>query len=1351
VPNPTPYTVGGIDVSAGSALTVQIPPRTFLGRMTGLLFDTDKTFLLPRSLAGIRGLRRFLDQHPGVQVLVVGHTDTVGAAQYNLTLSIERAHSIAAYLQDDVDAWMEYYPGRPGSAHWGTVEDQHMLKELGFHAGEITGNPADSRDAVARFQTSKNLTADGRAGQNTRRALVTSYMQLEGTTLPAGTIVKTHGCGKFHLEVKTGDNVDEQRNRRVEVFFFENRIDPPPRPRCPAPGCPEYPEWRRRTVQTFDLEHPPGTLEVTVKDPQGGIVASASVHASGPTVADGQTDGSGRVRFADLIPGTYTVLGQRQGFRDGTVQTQVAEQTQARAGSGGASTAVVNLGAATGDLTVRVLDNGGRAISGASVTVTPALGLAPAVQTTDGQGNANFSGLQAGSVRISATATDFATGNGNSTVAANASTATTLTLTASVGNLDVQVQDNLGAAIPGADVTVVPAPAGAAAAPKTDAQGRAGFTRVPVGSVTITVRKSGFRDGTATATITPGGLANVPLVLQPTAVDVTVQVVSNTGVKLSGATVNVDGPLSISGTTDANGVVIFRLAPGRHQIAATLANFTSPPAVAVDVVTTGSNGVTITLTANNLVATISALPLLVVLRKHNCSPARKQVRLGVNGSFSAPGTGRFTRSINKVRFFTAATAGTEITFNGTDNVFTAAQLTAGVQLFAEGGAVSTSQEDTDLKIELLVGTNPIGTPAAGKGTCVDLTVELFQSRPAPTTDPAPMAVNDKTDVGRFVHLQDPGFHHRRARLVVREVQPAKFAKDLELRVVPGLAGTGAVQFFPTEDHVAGEVAVGLPHTVTAADLSGAPQVAGRKGVALFAEGLTVSSGLRTVVLQLGIRGDAPDGDRAAFTVVRLSSLSVTIPSTDANTVRLANGGIPASALTLGTGAAPTAREHDEAFAGNAPIVLVENSIAAGTPIVVGVNVAPPGVPVRLATQRVTNAADKDKKEIVDSLVPAPAADHPTLNQTSAVGAAPIRGNLVANSVGSFHIRAFVDGNGNGTFDDRGEPFIVMNCVLVRVQGSSNSSASVNTNWGFGSALGARPAPGAAFSATAASGLRLVTGGFANGPIAATHNDAVVNLIGGGPNGLVGLDSVFLGWVNNELDAGTGTRPNASGEDVVSTYTDPAPPGAVHSRISVMTSPQGVFPVGGPAPVLVAGPVLDVSPFGNEGQGGNLCVGTEGAVGPPIAHPQAAPVGTPGGVGKSIRVEMWDSPGDRCPPRMAAFPAAVLTSYRFNIDFRSDLVVWTNIVTKAAPPTPGPTVAGSPAPDIACCVYATVLTNQWNIRFNFNFGVAPVPVPPGAVTMTPDPTVNRIAAPIVRPSTEVRFPIGLNLLGIQERP
>src|SRR6267143_1873696 len=242
-----------------------------------------------------------------------------------------------------------------GSAHWGAIEDQHMLKELGFHQGPITGYPSDSSDAVKRFQRSKGLNDDGQAGQRTRNALVTAYMQIDGTTLPQGTVLQTHGCGEFHLAVPTGDEVAEQKNRRVEVFFFENRIDPPPRPRCPAPGCPEYDQWRRRTIQTFDLEHPFGALDVAVQDQQGRVVSEASVHVSGPTVGDARTDGTGHVRFGELIPGTYTVLGSRAGFRDGTAQANVSVPP---ASGGPPDNATVQLEAAVHTLVITTVDTG---------------------------------------------------------------------------------------------------------------------------------------------------------------------------------------------------------------------------------------------------------------------------------------------------------------------------------------------------------------------------------------------------------------------------------------------------------------------------------------------------------------------------------------------------------------------------------------------------------------------------------------------------------------------------------------------------------------------------------------------------------------------------------------------------------------------------------------------------------------------------------------------------------------------------------------------------------------------------------------------------------------------------------
>ena len=71
---PVPYVVGGVEVAPGPKKQVKLPARVFRGRLTGLLFETNKTFLLPGSLKGIRGLRNFYEQHPGMQVLVVGHS-----------------------------------------------------------------------------------------------------------------------------------------------------------------------------------------------------------------------------------------------------------------------------------------------------------------------------------------------------------------------------------------------------------------------------------------------------------------------------------------------------------------------------------------------------------------------------------------------------------------------------------------------------------------------------------------------------------------------------------------------------------------------------------------------------------------------------------------------------------------------------------------------------------------------------------------------------------------------------------------------------------------------------------------------------------------------------------------------------------------------------------------------------------------------------------------------------------------------------------------------------------------------------------------------------------------------------
>ena len=64
-------------LQAGTSTQVELPPRVRSGRLTGLHFETAKTFLLPSAMAGIRTLRSLYDSYGAdLSVLVSGHTDT---------------------------------------------------------------------------------------------------------------------------------------------------------------------------------------------------------------------------------------------------------------------------------------------------------------------------------------------------------------------------------------------------------------------------------------------------------------------------------------------------------------------------------------------------------------------------------------------------------------------------------------------------------------------------------------------------------------------------------------------------------------------------------------------------------------------------------------------------------------------------------------------------------------------------------------------------------------------------------------------------------------------------------------------------------------------------------------------------------------------------------------------------------------------------------------------------------------------------------------------------------------------------------------------------------------------------
>jgi peptidoglycan hydrolase-like protein with peptidoglycan-binding domain len=220
-----------------------------------MLFDVDKTFLLPGAMRGIRELKRYYDEHPGTEVLIVGHTDSTGDISYNVKLSRERAQAMASFLRDQVDDWLaNYRGGKPAGKQWGAVEDQLMLQQLAGYDGNVDGKIGPkTRDAIRRFQDSAGLPGSGDLDDGTRRELVTRYLAQDGTTLPDGTRLTVHGCGPHHPEDKGEDDEARRRNRRVEIFLSDGPIDPTPG----APEGSEYAAWVRASTETVDFQDAP--------------------------------------------------------------------------------------------------------------------------------------------------------------------------------------------------------------------------------------------------------------------------------------------------------------------------------------------------------------------------------------------------------------------------------------------------------------------------------------------------------------------------------------------------------------------------------------------------------------------------------------------------------------------------------------------------------------------------------------------------------------------------------------------------------------------------------------------------------------------------------------------------------------------------------------------------------------------------------------------------------------------------------------------------------------------------------------------------------------------------------------
>jgi outer membrane protein OmpA-like peptidoglycan-associated protein len=80
--------------------------------LNNIFFEYNKYELQDKSKTELDALVKFLQDNPDVKGEVSGHTDNIGAAENNMTLSLNRAHSVRDYLVNaGIDANRLTYKG----------------------------------------------------------------------------------------------------------------------------------------------------------------------------------------------------------------------------------------------------------------------------------------------------------------------------------------------------------------------------------------------------------------------------------------------------------------------------------------------------------------------------------------------------------------------------------------------------------------------------------------------------------------------------------------------------------------------------------------------------------------------------------------------------------------------------------------------------------------------------------------------------------------------------------------------------------------------------------------------------------------------------------------------------------------------------------------------------------------------------------------------------------------------------------------------------------------------------------------------------------------------------------------
>lgn len=465
---------------------------------------------------------------------------------------------------------------------------------------------------------------------------------------------------------------------------------------------------------------------------------------------------------------------------------------------------------------------------------------------------------------------------------------------------------------------------------------------------------------------------------------------------------------------------------------------------------------------------------------------RRKITLKVDRVFD--GQGVLTASNTHLRFYHRETGGDPIALDGVANAWPAQALRPGVELWVESEMASAAKHDITLTLTLAAAGNarfPAQlTHATLQLTAVQVVLDICADRPnGSTANPMALVATDKYTPGRLIAAQSGG-QVKRASVVVARVLPTDFDGKVMLS-----ARDARVQVFREEVPGARQRPLTLPLVRKAKDVAMAGQRYWLEGVSASAE--LGDTGLDLGVIYKGLR--YPAVDRVAVTVLPFT-VTARVPITPTKTDR---GGVGFPNVRAAHHDLTLQLAHGGDFEQETPLILLRDAVPTGTPVVLTVVCPIAGAVVsNLALVRAGDDHQRCKSFALPTFTP---------NANSAT--------LLSDSFGSFHVTATV------TVGGQTQDGLVCACIVIVdvaiVEGGDrsvvkNPEAGLMLDTGC-LALYYQKAGTDLYPRPKTMGMM---GGFRSSSCAVLLQ-AVVTVIGGGPQGKRGVDRIVGGWINNQ--------------------------------------------------------------------------------------------------------------------------------------------------------------------------------------------------------------------------------------------